>query len=453
MSSDSEDASSEHTVTDPAEDGEQTTVEMTHSVEDTSQKKEDDKMAESHYANVDGYTELQGATAAPASSSTEDEVLQRLEDISELKHVDTGPESPLLKEESDEESDKARPDSGEHSDDLASLASSQHTRTTSISGSYQENEMHDSGVSSSHDGEEHRRRGSFSTSSTSADSASAHEDPVADDTLKRREDEAVYDDVADDTLEKKTEADQNDFDEGAKPKTSPLKRDSKRLSFSNALKVLRRIPSRIQTEFRKSVAERKSENAPQENPLPKDYYAHIKVESLPQLFVTKCLGKRECTGLWGLKHVRGPVDDLVNSVKKMKKGDDLPLAHMTISNKGIDIAEHPKNKRTDLEPNHVPIEFISYGVQDAKFHRIFALIVVKEMSSKVKKTECHAYVCDSPISARRMALSLALGFKEYKKNLNGKHHNFHVQLKDKDEEKEEEKSPLEGATAAEECEV
>ena len=60
----------------------------------------------------------------------------------------------------------------------------------------------------------------------------------------------------------------------------------------------------------------------------------LKVDSLPQVFVTKYLGSDVCTGLWGIQHTHGPVTKLVDNVSKLKKDEDLPLVQLEISNKG-----------------------------------------------------------------------------------------------------------------------
>lgn len=51
------------------------------------------------------------------------------------------------------------------------------------------------------------------------------------------------------------------------------------------------------------------------------------------------------------------------------------------------------------------------------------------MSWRAKKMECHAYVCDSTATCRRLSLSVALAFKEYAATLGGKPYKFHVDLR------------------------
>lgn len=66
-----------------------------------------------------------------------------------------------------------------------------------------------------------------------------------------------------------------------------------------------------------------------------------------------------------------------------------------------------------------PIESISYGVQDLVYTRVFAMIVVKEIPDRSNESvfECHAFVCDSRQSARKLTYSLATAFHRYSRQL------------------------------------
>ncbi|ESO90108.1 hypothetical protein LOTGIDRAFT_233914 [Lottia gigantea] len=168
-------------------------------------------------------------------------------------------------------------------------------------------------------------------------------------------------------------------------------------------------------------------------------FAQIRIDRLPQVFVVKYLGKKEISGLYGLHHVRKPVDEFMIKLKKgveAREKVELPLVYLVVSPKGIDIREHKLNKVEGVAPyGAVAIDFISYGVQDIKYWRIFVYIVVKELSSRSKRTELHAVLCDSSLNARRLALSLGGAFRLYTKNLStsGKSHNFQVELRPPDE--------------------
>ncbi|XP_071103955.1 uncharacterized protein [Haliotis cracherodii] len=181
----------------------------------------------------------------------------------------------------------------------------------------------------------------------------------------------------------------------------------------------------------------KFDKKPKHRPFSSEFN-QIRIDRLPQLFVAKYLGKKESKGLYGLHHVRKPVDEMVNKVKKGLEATDrleLPLVYIVFTLKGIDIREHKLNKVQGVEYGMIPIDFISYGVQDIKYWRVFTFIVVKELSSRNKVTECHAYLCDSSLNARKMALALGASFKLYSRRLSteGKSHNFQVELRPPDE--------------------
>lgn len=182
----------------------------------------------------------------------------------------------------------------------------------------------------------------------------------------------------------------------------------------------------------------KTKNTPL--PTPSSKFHTIRVDKLPQIFVAKYLGKKEVKGLFGLHHVRKPVDELVRVVKDgllANEKVELPLTYVVISGRGIDVREHKSNTVKDqtLTYGLIPIDFISYGVQDLKYWKVFTFIVVNQLSSRTKETECHAYLCDSAANCRRMALSLGASFSVYKQKLatQGKAHNFQVELRPPDE--------------------
>ncbi|ELU11852.1 hypothetical protein CAPTEDRAFT_27173, partial [Capitella teleta] len=157
----------------------------------------------------------------------------------------------------------------------------------------------------------------------------------------------------------------------------------------------------------------------------------IQIGKLPQKFVTKFLGTKRCADLWGLEAVRGPLEEMVAELKNKPKGEDLPLVNLTVTDKGLVVKTH-KASKTKMDEwkdeHHIPLEFVSYGVQDTMHPRIFVYIVVKELSVRQRVTECQAFLCDSVVSARKLALSLSRSFELYAKELNGKPFKFQVDL-------------------------
>ena len=164
--------------------------------------------------------------------------------------------------------------------------------------------------------------------------------------------------------------------------------------------------------------------------------AEVKVDSLPQVFVVKYLGLRPATGLFGIEHTRQPLDALLDDMEQ-DAISDLPLTQLHVSIKGIYITEHKSNTATSPAPELglTPLEFISFGAQDMKHARVFTFILVRELSARTRKLECHAYLCDSSRSCRRLALAVALAFEQYGKKLEGKPHKFQIQLQQEAEEK------------------
>ncbi|CAG5133015.1 unnamed protein product [Candidula unifasciata] len=168
-------------------------------------------------------------------------------------------------------------------------------------------------------------------------------------------------------------------------------------------------------------------------------FSVVTVDRLPQVFVVKYLGQRDVTGASGLHHVRKPVDEMVLKIRtKLDAKEDLnlPLIYVIISPKGLDLREHQSNKVKGTAPlGVIPINFISYGVQDIKYWKIFTCIVIKALSWQSKSATCHAFLCDSPHSGRKMALALGAAFNIYSKKLatDGAGSNFQVELRPPDE--------------------
>ncbi|CAG0897385.1 unnamed protein product [Darwinula stevensoni] len=143
---------------------------------------------------------------------------------------------------------------------------------------------------------------------------------------------------------------------------------------------------------------------------------------LPCKFTVKALGWRDAMGLWGIKHTRAPVDELVANAKKLKQGDSLPFVQLEVRSDGVHVSAQSKSRLVrDHLDGFTPINLISYGVQDVSFTRVFAMIVVQEGNLKeVHPFRCHAFVCDSRESARRLTFAVATAFREFSKSVKGK---------------------------------
>jgi len=153
---------------------------------------------------------------------------------------------------------------------------------------------------------------------------------------------------------------------------------------------------------------------------------NCRVSKLPQTFLCKYLGKMRAQGLWGVRYTREPVDRLVDAAKRLKSLDDLPTMDVLISEKGIyvvqKVSNHAKSEK-HFRSGLIPIANVSYGIQDSKYFKIFSFIVVRERDSKTL-CECYAFLCPKNDTAKKMALSLTLAFKEYGKQLQVKESNI-----------------------------
>uniref|UniRef100_A0A8D8SK71 PID domain-containing protein n=1 Tax=Cacopsylla melanoneura TaxID=428564 RepID=A0A8D8SK71_9HEMI len=152
-------------------------------------------------------------------------------------------------------------------------------------------------------------------------------------------------------------------------------------------------------------------------------------EDLPQSYTVKYLGNDEAHGLWGIKHTRKPVDNLVSRAKK--PGTYLPVVNLTVTSEGVRIeapnqpvsAMKRKNAiKSDKASAWLPIDTISYGVQDLVYTRVFSIIVVQDCTDiKVKNNNipfvCYAFVCDSRQIARNLTYTLAHAFQQYSQRI------------------------------------
>lgn len=165
------------------------------------------------------------------------------------------------------------------------------------------------------------------------------------------------------------------------------------------------------------------ELSPKEHKLTKSEFRElikdIKIDSLPQRFLVKLIGMRSCEGLWGSNTTRPLVDDMVHELRSLDKREDLPLLNVKVMEEGIKLTLHKHNRSSLPTPimGLIPLKFVSYAVQDHRYAKVFAFILVKEMSSRDKVTECFSFLCDSIITCRKMALSTAQAFRRLEESL------------------------------------
>ncbi|XP_015172485.1 PREDICTED: uncharacterized protein LOC107064363 [Polistes dominula] len=140
---------------------------------------------------------------------------------------------------------------------------------------------------------------------------------------------------------------------------------------------------------------------------------------LPQVFQVKYLGSHDARGLWGIKHTRQPVDNMVSSAKALPTNTMLPLIKLVVSQEGVALLPLDKRKQEANSSRMYAIENISYGVQDLVYTRVFSMIVVRETDNfrRVSPFECHGFVCESKHHARQLTYALATAFEIYSRNV------------------------------------
>lgn len=135
-------------------------------------------------------------------------------------------------------------------------------------------------------------------------------------------------------------------------------------------------------------------------------------------FQVKYLGSHDARGLWGIKHTRRPVDNMVSAAKALPTNTMLPLIKLVVSQEGVALLPMDKRKQ-DANTRMYPIETISYGVQDLVYTRVFSMIVVRETENfrRISPFECHGFVCESKYYARQLTYALATAFEIYSKTV------------------------------------
>ncbi|KAL6262404.1 hypothetical protein P5V15_007491 [Pogonomyrmex californicus] len=140
---------------------------------------------------------------------------------------------------------------------------------------------------------------------------------------------------------------------------------------------------------------------------------------LPQVFQVKYLGSHDARGLWGIKHTRRPVDNMVSAAKALPTNTMLSLIKLVVSQEGVALLPLDKRKQDANLSRMYPIETISYGVQDLVYTRVFSMIVVRETENfrRISPFECHGFVCESKYYARQLTYALAAAFEVYSKTV------------------------------------
>ncbi|GAB6029751.1 hypothetical protein CHUAL_005466 [Chamberlinius hualienensis] len=137
--------------------------------------------------------------------------------------------------------------------------------------------------------------------------------------------------------------------------------------------------------------------------------------TLPLQFTVKYLGRSLTDGLWGTDNTRKQVESIVETARTASKPPPIVIFRMEES--GVTLAAAPDNRNPDFCGGFIPIEFISYGVQDQIYTRIFAMIFVTESDSPGTRSpfECVAFACESAAIVHKLTKGLAESFKRFAK--------------------------------------
>lgn len=136
----------------------------------------------------------------------------------------------------------------------------------------------------------------------------------------------------------------------------------------------------------------------------------IRQKALPASFTGKYLSKRNCNGLSGLSRIRDSVDYIVESICDLDENEDVPLVNVVITSSSLEMEEHVLNKGPQFRSMILPLNTISFAIQDPKFIRVIAFVEAKRLSSSTFLTECHAILLPDPYRAREVILTLQMIF-------------------------------------------
>lgn len=185
-------------------------------------------------------------------------------------------------------------------------------------------------------------------------------------------------------------------------------------------------PEKIGEEFNKKSQPEKKSSEKEEKKLSKEL-SKMALENkgleasgeLPQTFQVKYLGSHDARGLWGIKHTRKPVDNMVTAARSLPAGTILPFIKLVVSKDGVKLLPIGKKRLDAGISKSFSIDTISYGVQDLVYTRVFSMIVVREVGQNqgISPFECHGFVCESRHHARQLTYALASAFQIYSINV------------------------------------
>ncbi|XP_006826102.1 uncharacterized protein LOC102801860 [Saccoglossus kowalevskii] len=148
---------------------------------------------------------------------------------------------------------------------------------------------------------------------------------------------------------------------------------------------------------------------------PKEVKRHP-VENCPTFWV-QYLGKMPAKGEFGKEFVTEPVETLC----KLREKQKLPKTALTISPKGFYFMDchGPFGKEKHVI---IPIHLVCYGIADAQYPRVFAVITRTDSDPDSSLFECHAFLCEKRKIAQLITYWLLRTLLRVFENLQRKRH-------------------------------
>ncbi|XP_070572969.1 uncharacterized protein [Ptychodera flava] len=152
-----------------------------------------------------------------------------------------------------------------------------------------------------------------------------------------------------------------------------------------------------------------------ENGLPASEEARRHSKERCPTFWVQYLGKMPAKGEFGKEFISEPVETLC----KMREKQKLPKTALTISPKGFHFMDchGPFGKEKHVI---IPIHHVCYGIADAQYPRVFAIITRSDSDPESSLFECHAFLCEKRKTAQLITYWLLRTFLQVFENLQRK---------------------------------
>lgn len=161
---------------------------------------------------------------------------------------------------------------------------------------------------------------------------------------------------------------------------------------------------------------------------------------LPGYFTVSYLGYKDSKGVFGNEHTKQCAVELFKAYDKRKSVNI--ILKLTLDEMIVSLHQSSPGKELDealKEP--IPTQFISYVTQDSDYQNVFSCLIVRELSYTKRKVECHSFLCDSEVEAKRLGKTFKKIFEVYGSKVKGE---FHFKVDLQEEVNKNGKTPLKG---------